>query len=208
MCWSFEVSLGTLIIATVCSGYLYMKNERDDRLIAVYIFAIGIMQGADAMAWYSIEKGMRGLNKISAIISRIIITIQIPAIYWYLYKKTGDTKYLNVVIGFVGYFLYVLYLIWADYDTFEITEKCGEGCHLDWSWLYPIENNKHMITLMMYILLALYPLYEMKDQRKYLMIGIPGITLVYAIYEYGRTRMWGSYWCWVINLWSIVGIMK
>jgi hypothetical protein len=103
MCWSFDVSLGTLIFGTLCSIYLYTRNGPNDILYAIYIFVIGLMQGADAIAWYSIDNSIPSLNKFAAILSFILINIQIPIIYLYLYKTTGQNLYLNVVIKIIGY---------------------------------------------------------------------------------------------------------
>lgn len=206
MCWSFEASLGTLIFATACSAYLYVRNIQSDRLYAVYIFVTGLMQGIDAMAWYSIDNMMPMLNKIAAVLSRILISVQIPLIYW----STGESKYSIVVYAFALYLLYVMYVIWTYYDDFKITvdNKCKEGCHLNWSWIFPINNMEYLGIFFVYCALLLYPLCMTKDRRKYMMIGIPLITLVYALYKYGETKMWGSYWCWIINLWSAYAVWK
>ena len=203
MCWSFEVSLGTLIFATVGSIYLYGRNEPNDRLYAVYIFVIGLMQGVDALAWYSIDNAMLMLNKFSGILSRIFIAIQVPLIYWYLYKITGDKIYSNVLFAFVGYILYVGYLIWNEYDSFKITvnSNCKNECYLEWSWLYKITDVKYWIVFIMYSALLLYPLLLFNDKRKYLMMGIPVLTLLYSLYKFNKTNAWGSYWCSAINLW-------
>lgn len=49
MCWSFKVSLYTFIAATVASYYLWFRNRKNDRIFSVYIFAIGLMQGIEAL---------------------------------------------------------------------------------------------------------------------------------------------------------------
>lgn len=208
MCWSFEVSLGTLIFATVGSIYLYRRNEQNDRLYALYIFTIGLMQGADALAWYSIDNAMPALNKISAILSAIFIILPTPAIYWYLHKMTGDKIYLNVFFAFAVYMLFVGCWIWYKYDSFKITlnPTCKDECHLEWSWLYKMTDVKYWIVFITYSLLMAYPLWLFNDKRQYLMIGIPVVTLLYALYKFGNTNAWGSYWCSIINLWVLGAI--
>jgi hypothetical protein len=208
MCWSFDVSLGTFIFATVCSLYLYNRNEPNDRLYAIYIFSVGLMQGADAIAWYSIDNSIPSLNKFAAILSFILINIQIPIIYLYLYKTTGQNLYLNVVIAYMGYILYTLYQIWIQYDSIKITVKpnCKNECHLDWSWLVPIRNFIHWIILFLYLFLLVYPIILIRDRRKYFMIVMPVLTLMYSLYKFRETNIWGSYWCSMINLWAIVAM--
>jgi len=205
MCWSFEVSLGTLIFATVGSIYLYERNEPNDRLYALYIFTIGLMQGTDALAWYSIDNGIAALNKFSAVLSRILIALPIPIIYWYLYKTTGDKIYSNVVFAYMGYIFYVAYLLWNEYNSLNIYLKpnCKNECHLQWSWLYKMTDIKYWITFISYSLLLLYPLLLFNDKRKYLMIGIPVLTLMYSLYKFSDTQAWGSYWCAAINMWVL-----
>jgi hypothetical protein len=208
MCWSFDVSLGTLIFGTLCSIYLYTRNGPNDILYAIYIFVIGLMQGADAIAWYSIDNSIPSLNKFAAILSFILINIQIPIIYLYLYKTTGQNLYLNVVIAYMGYILYTLYQIWIQYDSIKITVKpnCKNECHLDWSWLVPIRNFIHWIILFLYLFLLVYPIILIRDRRKYFMIVMPVLTLMYSLYKFKETKIWGSYWCSMINLWAIVAV--
>jgi hypothetical protein len=205
MCWSFEVSLGTLIFATVGSIYLYGRNEPNDRLYALYIFTIGLMQGTDALGWYSIDNSIPTLNKFSAVLSRIFIALPIPAIYWYLYKTTGEKIYSNVVFAFLVYILFVGYKIWNEYDSFNISlnPTCKNECHLEWSWLYKMTDVKYWIVFIIYSLLMVYPLLLFNDKRQYFMIGIPVLTLLYALYKFSDTQAWGSYWCAAINMWVL-----
>ena len=165
MCWSFDVSLGTFIFGTLCSIYLYTRNGPNDMLFAIYIFVIGLMQGADAIAWYSIDNSIPSLNKFADILSFILINIQIPAIYLYLYKTTGQNLYLNIVIAYMGYILYTLYQIWIQYDSIKITVKpnCKNECHLDWSWLVPIRNVINWIIVLIYLFLLVYPIMLIRD---------------------------------------------
>uniref|UniRef100_A0A6C0I6Q8 Uncharacterized protein n=1 Tax=viral metagenome TaxID=1070528 RepID=A0A6C0I6Q8_9ZZZZ len=208
MCWSFDVSLGTFIFGTLCSIYLYTRNGPNDIFYAVYIFVIGLMQGADAIAWYSIDNSIPSLNKFAAILSFILINIQIPTIYLYLYKTTGQKLYLNVVIAYMGYILYTLYQIWVQYDSIKITVKpnCKNECHLDWSWLVPIRNIIHWIIVFLYLFLLVYPIMLIRNQKKYLMIMISVLTFMYSLYKFRETNIWGSYWCSMINLWAIVAV--
>jgi hypothetical protein len=208
MCWSFDVSLGTFIFGTLCSIYLYTRNGPNDIFYAIYIFVIGLMQGADAIAWYSIDNSIPSLNKFAAILSFILINIQIPTIYLYLYKTAGQNLYLNVVIAYIGYILYTLYQIWVQYDSIKITVKpnCKNDCHLDWSWLVPIRSIIHWIIVFVYLFLLVYPITLIRDRRKYFMIMITVLTFMYSLYKFRETNIWGSYWCSMINLWAIVAV--
>lgn len=208
MCWSFDVSLGTLIFGSICSLYLYNRNGPNDILYALYIFVIGLMQGADAVAWYSIDNSITSLNKFASILSFILINVQIPVIYLYLYKTTSQNIYLNVVIAYMGYILYTFYQIWVQYDSLKITIKpnCKNECHLDWSWLVPIKSMIHWIILFMYTFLLVYPLTLVHDRRRYIMILMPILTLIYSLYKFRETNIWGSYWCSTISLWAISAV--
>jgi hypothetical protein len=208
MCWSFDVSLGTLIFATVCSLYLYNRNDPNNRLYAVYVFAIGLMQGVDAIAWYSIDNSIPSLNKFSAILSRVLIGLQVPMIYWYLYKSTGKSIYLNVVLANIVYLFYIGYLVWNEYESFKITvnSTCKNECHLEWSWLFKMSELKYWIIFIIYSFFIIYPLWLLNDHRKYLFIIISILTLMYSLYKFSETHQWGSYWCSMINLWAIVAI--
>lgn len=209
MCWSFEVSLGTLIFATLGSLYLFNRNRSNDRFYAYFIFVISLMQGADALAWFSINNSLPNLNKYSSILARILIAAQIPLIYWYLYKTTFDKKYLNVCTNFIGYFIYVAYIIWKDYPKFAITTKnnCNNDCHLEWSWLPPLNKLNYWLVFLLYGSLLLYPLITIEDKRRPIMILIPVLTLLYSLYKYRETKIWGSYWCSAINIWIIAAIL-
>ena len=166
------------------------------------------MQGADAIAWYSIDNSIPSLNKFAAILSRVLIGSQILMIYWYLYKSTNQSFYLNAVIVNILYFFYVVYKVWNEYDSFKITVKpnCKNECHLKWSWLFKMSDIKYWTIFIAYFLFLGYPLWLLKDRRKYFMIVIPVLTLMYSLYKFKETKIWGSYWCSMINLWAIVAV--
>lgn len=203
MCWSFDVSLGTFLFASLCSFYLYSRNRPNDRLYALYIFVIGLMQGADALAWYSIENAIPSLNKFAAVLSRIFIALPVLVIYLYLHKSIT-----SLVFGIMMYFVYTVYQIWNQYDSINISVKpnCKNECHLEWSWLTPNKYVPFFLYLFVYLTLLLYPLYIVKDRRTILMIAIPVLTLLYSLYRFSETNAWGSHWCSSINLWSLVAI--
>lgn len=212
MCWSFEVSLGTLAFVAAGSVYLYLRNHHNDRFYAVYIFIISLMQGTDAMAWYSIDRSMPELNHLSAVLSSILINAQIPLIYGYLSATTKNSRYYPIFVVSTMYLLYSIYYVFHDNEAkgYKVTvnENCKE-CHLSWSWLRPFTTNSQWLLAAMFVLYSLgvlYPLFTTRDKRNVWMIFIWFMTLFYAVLKYANTREWGSYWCSIVNIWVLVAI--
>jgi hypothetical protein len=44
MCYNASASIGSFLISFVGSTYLFLRNIKDDRLFAVIIFGVSIMQ--------------------------------------------------------------------------------------------------------------------------------------------------------------------
>lgn len=203
MCWSFEVSLFTFVAAILASAYLFRRNQKNDRLYAVYIFVVGLVQGAEALAWYAVNNDQKSLRSFSGMLTEAIIMLQIVFVYGYMYYKTRNSIYLVILAIYLG----VLIRIVSTHKKYDIEKTCNENaeCGLSWSWLEPNTGLSPGVLLLYFIPLGI-PLFITQDRRRFLMVLIPILTYIFSVYKFGKTKLWGGYWCLTSNLWIPVAL--
>jgi hypothetical protein len=202
MCWSFEVSALTFIASLTAFIYLCARNKKNDRFYAIYILVVGIMQGVEALAWYSINHQKETLNRWSAVLSHVAIWSQPLIVYAYLYGSTRKSVFLLGLCVLSAYMIKVFYEVATRFESYKITVS-RVGCHLEWSWL----PERFIFGSFIYFLLLAYPMLALKDRRRPYMILMVILTLTYALYECAGTRAWAGYWCLTANLWIPVAVL-
>lgn len=203
MCWSFEVSLFTFVAAVLASAYLFRRNQKNDRLYAVYIFVVGLIQGAEALAWYGVNNDRKSLRSFSGMLTHAVIMLQIVLVYGYMYYKTRNAIYLAVLAAYLG----ILIRVVVANRKYDIEKTCNENaeCGLSWSWLES-NNGLNPWTLWLYLLPFALPLIITPDRRRFLMVLIPILTYIFSVYKFGKTKLWGGYWCLTSNVWIPVAL--
>ena len=63
MCINEKVSMTAFITCTIASLYLFYRNNKYDRWVAIFFFYIGLMQLLEYFMW--IDQECKGLNQIS-----------------------------------------------------------------------------------------------------------------------------------------------
>jgi hypothetical protein len=196
MCWSFKVSLFTFLIAIFAASYLWFRNKTNDRFFSVYIFVVGLMQGVEALGWYSIDTDNKDMNKISGGLTEFVIYFQIISLHFYLYLISKNSIYLCISLLAIGLWIYQVQQKKIYYVDVNCKNK-NEACHMTWSWL----SNNFGIIRLIYLILLTYPLfYFINDIRSKIILIFSFLTYLYSIYSYSQTNTWGSFWCWTVNL--------
>lgn len=203
MCWSFEVSITTFIAATAAAIYLFKRNRKNDRFYATYIFVVGLMQGVEALAWYSINNKDKKLNEISGRFSEIFIWSQVLLVYLYLYMSSKKLSYLAVLIVTLVLMSMRIgksapYSIYRNPNCNARTE-----CHLEWNWINPSVIDP---LVGLYMLALFLPILLVKDRRRNWMLLVPIITLLFSYYKFNNTKVWSGYWCIATNLWIPIAL--
>jgi hypothetical protein len=208
MCWSFKVSIYTFIASLIASSYLWIRNKKNDRLFGVYIFIVGLIQGIEALAWYSIEHKNKKLNIIAGTLLQVGIWLQFVILYCYMYYSTKNKLYLY---AFIASILFLILRIKKN----KVTLNCNfnkklltsndieKHCSLEWNWLSnkPLNNGT-----LLYIAGLLYPLLNIKDRRTKYMIMIPILNYIFSVYKFNNTKVWSGYWCLTSNIWIPIAI--
>ena len=73
MCWNKEVSLGSFILISVVSYFLYKRNLPNDRLMSIFIMAYGSMQLFETIIWVGIEFNKPIINKIGTMLASLLL---------------------------------------------------------------------------------------------------------------------------------------
>lgn len=204
MCWSFKVSFYTFIVSVIASSYLWLRNKKNDRLFSCYIFSIGLIQGIEALGWYSVNTRNDKLNKIAGRFLEIGIWLQFVMLYSYMYYSTKNILFLYLTT----IFLFVMLkstnkkhkiTLNCNFDkTLLTTNNLERKCSIEWNWL---GNNPVNINHILYLIGLFLPIIFIKDKRiKYLII-IPILTYIFAAYKYNKTNVWSGYWCLISNIW-------
>lgn len=193
MCWSFKVSLFTFLLAIFAASYLWVRNKPNDRFFSIYIFVVGLIQGVEALGWYSIDTNNTNMNYVAGFLTEFVIFFQIIFLHFYLYLTSQNNMYLCISLLAFGLWIYEI----QKRKIYFVDVNCMQYCHMRWSWI----SNNHSIIRIIYLIFLAYPLiYFIKDIRSKIVLTFGIITYLYSVYTYSQTNTWGSFWCWTVNL--------
>lgn len=224
MCWSAEVSMITFITSAVMCGYIWHRNNENDRPLALWIFTFSLMQLFEFFMW----RNMRDHSWASKI-SLVFILIQPVVLGAGLLtmgkvqgqdENTDDTKnnigewgtwirrilwvFVGIVVIKVIYTIF--WLLTKEKDKSWLSEK-GKHCHLVWYFTrnedkmpYLTRINKSYYIPLLFTALSIAPLY------KGLIYSILGaVSFNFSQWYYGQE--WGSIWCWMANALAAITVI-
>jgi len=191
MCWNERVSLNTFLFSFFAVNFAYFNNIIN---IYEYLFFYSFIsiQLLEYFTWKHLHN-----KKINRLLSQLglflifmqpLLIILIPNNVKFNIKATLITLYLI-------FFSLIFFSIKNDFSM----EKAPNG-HLAWNWLkYP--PLIVIIWLTFYLVILLYA-------KKYFIFAINAIIVLAIYYTYYKTNTWGSLWCWISNIMSLLLIMR
>jgi len=202
MCFNAPVSLITGLTAIYLCGYLIYRNNSNDRIFGIAFLFVSFMQILEFLMWK--DQDCNGLNQIATKIAFILLWSQ-P--FMFSFATLWGKIWISKIIPILMTLLFSIPLIYSIYYVLSQTQKdnkywCsrpGSGCHLIWNFF---KNNqipkflnydwKYFIGFISFLIVS--PIWKGS-----LILSILVITCLYSVYMYGKTKEYGSIWCWITN---------
>lgn len=193
MCWNATVSMNTFIFV-VFSIVVGLYNKVLNIPEAAFFFSFGSMQLVEYFLWKFPRQ-----NALFSVLGFFLIVLQ-PL---FSILQLQNNKHLtSLLTGYSVFFISMVYVA-LNPTKYGITfsSTVAPNGHLMWNWL----PTRLFTLIIIYMLLMFIPLYLHGS-----ILGIIGgiATLIVSIITYGYYGTWGSVWCWLASLYSLVVIGK
>lgn len=194
MCINENISLSVFTLCIATCIYLYKRNNKNDKWIAVLFIYLGSMQFLEYLMWKDQE--CKGLNQLATNIGfwhNILQPIVSLAIAYYF---TGGNLPKWIYVIFIIYIIYSFPKIWASKKDNQCSKPCGDD-NVGLSWEYTNTMNPTIVWGIFCIALSA-PLFAMKQWiYGFLIILTYIISYFIAIYRCPNFKIppSGSWWC-------------
>jgi len=187
MCWNEKVSLNTFVFGLFAILFS-LQNEIIDKKSALFYFSVILVQLMEYFTWKNIND--KNKNKL---FSKILLAVLLFQVILFINKYFEDPIKSKL---YILYTILMLFAILISKINFSMS-KAPNG-HLSWDFL-------KMPIALVYIIFMLGILYHVKDYKMFL---FNSIVIASVLYTYYKTNTWGSLWCWIGNLISVLLIYK
>jgi len=206
MCWNSPISIVTFIIEVTICIYLFRRNKNFDRMNSIFILSFSLIQLLEGFIWL----GVSDKCEYNGFVSLIPIALWLQPLaqsygLYYVYKNNKDlgrlidVKYIPIILMF----LYMIFFVYSIFKNKKSVVTIGEHKHLNWNCGQAILDNSLMIFV--YLFGILFPLFLTK-KWKLIFLGL--ITLIYSLYNYSRSKESSSFWCFLGLLYAIVAVFQ
>lgn len=193
MCHDAKTSIGTFLFVGGISLFLWFRNQKIDRAIALIFLVISSMQLLEFIIWTHLGPTPEN-NAASALIPILLYTqpLLIALIIWIF--KAGYFTNSYLVYGLLALFPIFLWNLSTSYTTVSL-----KG-HLEWNHKYP------SIFLTIYYSSMAYLFLTLKNSLMgfSLFVAYIGSWLYYKHYY---NRDWSSMWCHAVNGAALVALL-
>ena len=197
MCINEKVSLATFTICSISSLYLFKRNNKNDRWIAICFIYLGLMQFLEYLMWKDQE--CNGLNQKATDLGFIHNILQPVLSFFVAYYFTGGK------LPPYTYLILIIYLTTSLPEIIKVKNKnqcskpCNEGVD-GLSWKYTNTKNGNYVWGI-FLLALITPFLSMKDTGKiyaYIILVSFFVARFIAIKRCHNHRgqpPTGSWWC-------------
>lgn len=191
MCWSFEASIITWVIAMVTSLYLFRRGNKNDFSLALLILVYSSMQLWEALMWLDQKCG--SVNKFATKAAYYALWSHILAAGIGLYIEYNNP--ILLVIGIAA----LVYAIFTQ-PKFGCSLKAPNG-HLVWGF-----DPMFYLAVFSIILIAFWAL--VRPVKITLIVTALFVLsfLISYILNSGPFETTGSFWCWVCAFFCFLAI--
>ena len=190
MCWNASVSLNTFAFGLFATLFSYYNGEIYI-LSAMFYLSVIIMQLIEYFVWSETFS-----NRLLSQIAFLVIIFQPIFSIISIEKKPELIPYL-----LTAYIIFMIIRAFTsslnDCDFSMVPSKNG---HLAWKWL----NYNLLVILIWYMFLASRLIID----KMYITLILLTIFLIISMILYKDTQTWGSMWCWVCNIASLLLILS
>jgi hypothetical protein len=203
MCYSAEVSLGTFLFVEIIAIYLWNRNRRIDRPMALILSILVFMQFLEYLIW--INQECNAMNKAVTSLIPYYLLLQPVLISMILYTlKAGNGSLYPLIIATSIPIL----LLSTQLPNRGDCIKAGECGHLDWNFAeggimkVPISTS---IVVIWYFFALFYTAATLKGELAPFVTALLAVSLFVSSVYYNR--VWSSMWCHSINAISVVALL-
>jgi hypothetical protein len=186
MCWNANVSINTYIFGLFACLFAFFNNK------------LSVMSILFAQSWMSmqlIEYFIWSKSFSNRLLSQIALLVILSQPLFGILSISNHTTFKYVAL--VGYFLFItVVMILKPWSTIDFTTVQATNGHLSWKWL-----DYSKITILIWFLFLSIKLVVNKNLY---ILSLVTISAIVTYVLYSKTLTWGSLWCWLINIFSLI----
>jgi hypothetical protein len=208
MCYDATTSFGTFAFVAVVSGYLWVRGRGIDRVIALILLVVVLMQAVEGVLWLLPEECNESRKMLSAFIPVLLYCqpLLINAIVGSLGAGFLDSRiYLGIAAVLLVFLPVQLMRIGSKFGACVVQDRDG---HLDWSPVAVVTSYPSFIGLLptvLYDLAMVLPLLTLRNPVFGILYVIAASVSRLGIgYVYAQT--WPSVWCHFVNALAVIGV--
>lgn len=202
MCYSASVSFITFVIGILISYQLYLRNNGNDRWIALFIVSFILIQLLEGIMWVYKDKGLTVPKIMSYLVLITLICQPLAQIYGLLSSgnKLTDNMRLFFKLGFCLLVILGLIVSLNIIPKNILVGKCG---HLDWNLTFKNKNYWNIFSVI-YLLFLIFPLFFIEPKWRGIILALYLILSAFWIaYVYGA-KEFSSMWCFVAIIFGLI----
>jgi membrane-associated phospholipid phosphatase len=201
MCYNAEVSFGTFSFVAIIATFLWFRNSKTDRAIALILMVVVLMQLVEGMLWLHPE--CDAVNQHFSAMIPMLLYLQpllINAIVAF-YAAGWSSGHAIIALLFVGFLPFQFLQIYKRFGKCVIKTN-GQ---LDWTPLIGKVNSIGILPGFLYDVAMLFPFLTLKNQV--FGISYAALSMISRTgFEGNYTQTWPSLWCHFVNGLSVLAI--
>lgn len=191
MCINQAVSLNTFLLG-LFSVSLAAGNHIIGFSSALHYMTFISIQLVEFFAWRHLNDKEK--IKFISIIGFTLILLQ-PFFYIIAYMQPTH-PYKNLLLGLYVLFVAIVVFVLIPYYNIQFSMSKASNGHLAWHWLsYPL----WVVCIWFFFIVVVLLI-----NKEYIRTLIWTIVVGYIYIQYVKTETWGSIWCWIANVLSLI----
>ena len=190
MCYSYNVSIVSFILAMLSGLYAILNNKKT---LGLLIITYGQMQLSEALIWKGIDKNCRKSNELGTLWGKYTLPSHNIAIGLGIYLESKEI--LPLIFGILFY-LHVVYRIYDDNEP-KITTNCEDNnscqSELTGKLQWPYKHDWYTISYAISVIFLLFYIKQIK-YRNYCIIFFTSTFFITHLMS--KNNVLGSFWCW------------
>lgn len=193
MCWSFEASIFTWVVAIVTAIYLISRRKKNDIIMGILILTYTFMQFWESLMWLD-QKNCGKLNKFATMGAYYTLWIHMLALGIGIYIEYKIPYVLWLGLGLMGL------AVVLQPKQFQCSLKASNG-HL--SWGFNPTYYMYVFVLMILVVLAI-----IRPVKYAVIISSLFIISLLISFLFGnwQDNTVGSFWCWIAAFFCFVSV--
>lgn len=196
MCFTAKASMTGFLLITIVALFLFYRGEKYDRVLSLFIIALGLIQVIE----YGIHMGINSQTAGLLLFVTLWLQTLVFAIGLYIFMKEGTLKVISTWYLVIYSIIFIIALIYAVMNKNSFTGQEGSSGHIEWTrngggflgdywWVYLLGIFIPLLLLLSY--------YQWKDIGLYFLILYGIISLIYVRYTY-PPEAFSSMWCYLV----------